>query len=82
MIMVEISVPALDKEYDFQLDDYAPVSMLTEEIAEMVCHREQSSLVGQEKDMVLCHFESRRILPEERNLHSLGVKTGDKLLLL
>lgn len=82
MVMVEVMVPALDKEYDFQLDENASIDILIEEITEMVCHREQIQLVGEEKKMMLCHLDGQRVLPRDQNLCDLGIKTGNRLMLV
>lgn len=82
MIMVEILVPAFDKEYDFQLDGNALVHILIEEITEMICHKEQSRLVGEESELMLFHMDTGRILPGDSTLSSLGVCTGSRLMLV
>lgn len=82
MIMVEVVVPAIDKEYDFRLDEYVPVHVLTEEITEMICHKEQSNIIGNEKELILCDCGSNRILEDNMGLNSLGIRTGDRLLLI
>ena len=44
MILVELVVPALNRSYDFQLDETAKVGTLVEEIVEMLCRRERRQL--------------------------------------
>lgn len=80
--MVEIMIPALDKEYDFRVDEYSRVKVLIEEIIEMVCHKEQDQIIGDEKELILCHLDTCRILSSNDNLHNSGVKNGDKLILV
>lgn len=82
MVMVEIMVPVIDKEYDFKLDEYATVAMIKEEIAEMVCHKEQSKLIGNEKQLLLCDYKSQRILEDMLTLKKQNIHTGDKLILV
>ena len=82
MVMVEIVVPAIDKEYDFRLDEYAPVQILVDEIVEMVCHKEQSKFIGNEKKLNLCHLGYQKILSGNLDLKSQGIKTGDRLMLI
>lgn len=39
MIMVDIQVPSVGRNYNFQLDEQVPVSSLIMEITEMVCQK-------------------------------------------
>ena len=46
MINVDIFVPALDRSYNFNLDEEAGIRFLIDEIAELLCKKEPSSLAG------------------------------------
>ena len=40
MILVEISVPALGRRYDFELEETASLDLLTREVVEVICQKE------------------------------------------
>lgn len=82
MIIVDIYVPAMDKTYDFKLDEDEKVQVLTEEIIEMICQKEQSVLKGDMKDVILCSRDTRNVLEENSALKSAGIRTGDTLILV
>jgi len=82
MVMVEVLAPALDKKYDFQLDENVSVNILTEEIAEMICHKEQSSLTGKKAQFMLCWLDKGKILSSDSRLSDFGVYTGSRLMLV
>lgn len=82
MIMVDVYVPSVDREYDFEIDEHAPVYMVTEEITAMVCQKEQCVLTGDVRKLLLCDRQTQRILSSRRSLSECGIKTGNKLLLV
>lgn len=82
MILVEVYLPVLDKEYDFQLDETAPIRVVTEEIAEVVCYQERCALKGDAADLILCQYEHHRILSRNSTLSENGIGSGDRLVLL
>ena len=49
MILVDIYVPGANQTYDFNLDENAKIELLLEEIAGMICQKEQSTLEGSVK---------------------------------
>lgn len=82
MIMVDIYVPALDREYDFSLDQNVRIGTIIEEISEMIAHQERSEIVGSTEELVLCDRKEGRILDGNDTLGACGVLTGSKLMLV
>ncbi len=41
MILVEIHVPAMNRAYDFQLDENADIGSVIDELAELIARKEQ-----------------------------------------
>lgn len=80
MILVDVEVPAVDKIFDFQLDENVYVSDITEEIAEMIAAARQSTFQRNDSTMLLCSYENRRILSGNMTLAECGVRTGSRLL--
>ena len=44
MILVDVYVPSVDKTYDFQLSEKSKISIIIEEITEMVERKEHSKI--------------------------------------
>ncbi len=82
MIMVEVQIPVLDRKYDFKLDEYAEISVLIEEIVEMVCIKEQNTIGGDEKQLMLFDINTACVLEKFENLHNYGIRNGDRLILV
>lgn len=82
MIMVDIYVPAVDKEYDFTLNTNVKIRMVIEEIAEMIAHKEQSEIVGSAEDFILCDRDRNTKLPDNMTLRECKIQTGSRLLLV
>lgn len=82
MIIVEIKVPALDKTYDFQLEENVPLGELRKEIGEIICRKEQLSLKGDVKDLLIWDANGKRQLLLEKTAYENGLRTGDCILLV
>lgn len=80
MILVDIYVPALGREYDFKLDEKRTVAVLLEEISRLIAQKEHCRLVGESKELFLCMQE--KIFYPEFRLAKYGVTTGSHLLLV
>ncbi|MBD5450247.1 MAG: hypothetical protein HDR28_08875 [Lachnospiraceae bacterium] len=82
MIMVDVYVPAVDREYDFSLDQNVEISLIIEEISEMIAYKEHSEIVGSVEELVLCDRENGRILEGSKTLCASRIQTGSKLMLV
>ena len=81
MIIVEIKVPALDKIYDFQLEEDIPLGEVCKEIAEIICRKEQILLEGNEEELLMWNANGQQLLLEN-TAYENGLKTGDCILLV
>ena len=82
MILVDIAVPSVDRSYDFNLDENAPITMVLEEVIGMICQKEQCKLIGDKAELLLCKYEGQIILNKEKTLKECGIKNGNRLLLV
>lgn len=83
MISVDVMVPAIEKTYDFSLDENEMTVMICiEEIAEMICQREGLLSDDGIENMILIDKSSRRVLEKKRTLSENNVKSGDTLILV
>ncbi|URW86931.1 hypothetical protein M5E86_05060 [Blautia wexlerae] len=49
MIIVDVIVPSIGRKYNFSLDEEMSVALLTEEIAEAICQKENCILDGEKE---------------------------------
>lgn len=82
MIMVDVYVPSVGREYDFEIDENAPISLVIEEISAMVCQKEQCVLSGDVKELMLCDSKTRKILSSGDSLRECCIGVGAKLILV
>lgn len=82
MIMVNVSVPSIGRQYHFSLDEQAPVSMLIAEISEVICQKESCFLEGDIDKLHLCSKNRKKILSPEESLARYGIVNGDSLMLV
>ncbi len=82
MILVDIYVPAVDKTYDFELNENVRIDTVIEELSEMVGQKERSALKGRVDELVLCDKNSERILNRDDSLSSAGITNGGSLILV
>ena len=82
MILVDIWVPALDKSYDFQLDENLAVGVLLGEIGELICQKEQCRMKGNAADLMLWNADNGMRLNLQSSLGECVIRSGDRLLLV
>lgn len=82
MILVDIYVPALEKKYDFQLDECAPLNEVCQEICEQICQKEQCGMDGNSDMLTLWNYKSREILSGMTNLRAAGITSGCTLMMI
>ncbi len=82
MIIVEIKVPALDKIYDFQLEENVPLGEVRREIGEIICRKEHLSLEGDVCDLLMWDAKKKCQLDLTETAYENGLKTGDCILLV
>lgn len=82
MLHVEIEVPALDKKYEFSLNENVTVKNVIEEVAAVIGQHEQRSWSREESPLLLCSCTSLRILPEGKTLYECQVQPGSRLMLI
>lgn len=82
MIQVEILVPALGSRYDFELEETAPLDLLTREVVEVICQKEHLQSFEQTQPFALYNQDATCLLNNKGSLQQNGVKNGQKLILL
>lgn len=82
MILVDIYVPSVDREFDFGLEEKAKISGIIEEVASMISQKEQCMLKGNADELLLCSMQDKTILPKDRTLEQCGIRNGSRLILV
>ena len=80
MVLVEVYVPAVDKTWDFQLDENARVTWIIDEIAEVLQKTLRIQEKESEKSWALCDMDEKAILPGNISLADCGVRNGSRLM--
>ena len=82
MVLVDTYVPALDKAYDFNLDEKVPVRVIIEEMTEMIGQKEHAVITGDVSSMMLCDAGRELALSREQTLAQSGIHNGSSLILI
>ena len=82
MLHVEIEVPALEKKYEFSLNENAKVKVIIEEIAAVIAQYEQKTWKTEGSPLLLCDCGRHRILPLGKTLYECRTKQGSQLMLI
>lgn len=79
MILVDVQVPALDRVYDFELDEDSQTGRLAEEIAALIAAWEK---LPESSAMDLYGVRQETFLRWDETLKEQGVGDGDRLILI
>ena len=82
MITVDIYVPVVNKEYDFSINEKLPISLLVEEISEMIAQKEGCLTIDNPENFVLCKADTRTIMDASKTVEAYAVGNGSKLILV
>ena len=82
MILVDIYIPSLDKNYDFQVDENVSINSLILEIREMIENETKSEKNREPEKFMLCSMDQKKILEKYYTLKECDIRNGSKLLLV
>ena len=82
MVLVDVKVPALGRQYSFRLNEQETVEHIIEELTGILCQKEQCRLNGETGALSLWSEEAKRELPRAARLAQCGFVTGSILMLL
>ena len=82
MILVDLYVPALDKAYNFSLNENIRVGSIILEVTEMIEQKERTQFFGDIRKLSLFDREKEIKLPYENTLKECYEKNGSKLILV
>ena len=81
MVMVEVSVPVLNRKLDFELDEETKIRTLTEEILEMLCRSEKRSMPAHSEQFCLSSRDLETVLNPDATLQDYRIRSGARLIL-
>ena len=82
MVLVEIYVPALNRQYDFKLEETVYIADILEELGGMLIPAKDQKYQEKVEDLLLCSYKNARILPLDATLKQEGITNGARLVLL
>lgn len=82
MVIVNVRVPALEKVYNFSLEEKAKVKDLIEEMVELIAQKECLPLEDSLEGMVLCSVENGEQCNKNCTLADYGIAGGAELILV
>nr|WP_296042325.1 EsaB/YukD family protein [uncultured Blautia sp.] len=82
MILVDIYIPSLDKNYDFQVDEKVSIKSLILEITDMIENETKSEKNREPEKFMLCSMDQKKILEKYYTLKECDIRNGSKLLLV
>ena len=81
-MIVDIYIPSVDKTYDFKLDENQEIAIIIEEIVEMISQKENCTISGNVKDLLLVRLEDSKIFDKNRTLSNYKICNGKRLILV
>ena len=82
MVLVEIYVAAIDKNYDFRLDTTAAIGDVIEEICDVVNQKEDNEVKFDRDNLVLSVVSNEIVMNRSLTLNDYNVISGMKLILV
>lgn len=82
MITVDVYIPAMNRVYNFSLDEDSRIRVLIEEVSELICKKEHSSLEGEKERFIMGSMDRHINFHPDSSLRSYSVKNGEKLILV
>lgn len=82
MLHIEVSVPALGKSYEFQVNEQVKIAALADEISAVIATKEQMKWKDGTSGLVLCNTANGNVLPNEKTLRECAVGNGSRLILV
>lgn len=81
MVLVNVYVPVIDQQFEFNLDEDTRISNLLVEMGEMLKQMQMEEDTEQLGNLLLSDLNQRRILAGDQTLSAYGITNGAKLIL-
>ena len=80
MIQVEVYVPAVDRSFEFEINEHATIASIIEGLAALVVA--QTGRSWAEEEPLLCSQETGTVLPTQKTAYQCRIRPGSRLLLV
>lgn len=81
MIIVNVDVPMLQQNLDFQMNENVPLFEVLEEMVDIICRKNSCELIGEEQRMLIWDAERGTLLNRDRSGAENGLLSGSRLIL-
>lgn len=82
MILINVAFAETDQEYDFKVDEQAPIEQVVEEMVTMIAEKEHYKVSKEQGLFLLCNPKTASIFSPMTTLTMNGVTSGMTLMLL
>lgn len=82
MIIVDVYVPVVNKNYDFSINEKSKISFVIEEISEIIAQKEGCSTIKNPESFLLCNSSDHTIFNPEKTVSSYSIGNGARLMLV
>lgn len=81
-IFLETEVPGIAKTYEFSVDSVMTVGTVKKEMIEQISAVENMTVFPNPDKVLVCSINMEGLLQDSDTLGSIGVNSGDKIMLL
>lgn len=82
MILIDVYVPSVSEHYAFRVEEKVKISLVIDEMAELICQKEHCHFSGDRNELLLCLYKDNAIMNRENTLYDYGVTDGDRVILV
>lgn len=85
MILVDVTMPIIEKTYDFSLDENTSTAIIIDEIVEIIMQKEGYAFSQKSGDVLsfcLYDYNTQRALELNKSLSENNISNGSRLLLV
>ena len=81
-MVVEIEIPVLMKNYDFEIDEKVPLGTVVAEVVDVLCRKEQCKVAGNPASVTIWLKNTGERLRLNRTAAEYGIGNGSALLII
>lgn len=82
MILVEVSVPSINGQYDFRLDENAYIADIITEMGNIIFNTDVVDNTKLVENLVLCDYSTERMFSMGMTLRDYDIHSGARLTLI
>lgn len=81
MIQIEVYAPAVDRSFEFEINEHATIGVIVEGLMAMVSAQSGRAWAEGETPL-LCYQEAGTVLPTQKTAYQCRIRPGSRLLLV